>query len=95
MSAAKKSAPASTSSAKENAQNANAIAPLSTTHRVARIGIDDLPEVDDDLELQKARGQTESQKQMREYHENEFQSTDPTSGKPRDEFDSVKQDAPK
>ncbi len=74
------------SGVKENEQNPNAVSPLV---QVPKVAISELPEVDNDLELQKARGQTDSQKAMKKYHEGKFQSHDPTSGEKRDKFDSV------
>lgn len=35
-------------------------------------------------EQQKEAGRTESQQQIREYHEGDFQTTDPVTGLPRD-----------
>lgn len=52
-----------------------------------------LPEQDDELELAKARGQTESQKAERAYYEGRFQTHEPTARKERDKGDSVRQDA--
>ncbi len=83
--AAKKAAGKS-SGAKENEQSPNAVAPMTS---VPKVSISELPEADDDLELQKARGQTESQKQMKAFHEGRFQSHDPVSGQKRDKHDSV------
>jgi hypothetical protein len=43
-----------------------------------------LPEVDAQAESDKLRGQTESQKEIESYHEGEFQTHDPVTGKKRD-----------
>ncbi len=85
MAAKKEAKTAKSSGVKENEQSPNAVAPVQTP----RVNISELPEADDDLELQKARGQTESQKQMKAFHEGRFQSHDPVSGQKRDKYDSV------
>lgn len=54
-----------------------------------------LPEPDYDLEIQKARGQTESQKAIRKYHETEFQKNDPVTGEKREDGDKVLADTKK
>ncbi len=51
------------------------------------------PEVDEDLELKKVRGQTDSQKAMKKYHEGEFQKNDPVTGEPREKGDKVLDDS--
>jgi len=81
MAAKKEAAPA-----KESNQRPNAVEPVQTPK--VNISVD-LPQADNDLELQKARGQTESQKQMKAFHEGRFQSHDPVSGEKRDKHDSV------
>jgi hypothetical protein len=43
-----------------------------------------LTAIDPELEMEKVRGQTDSQQEYREYHEGEFQSTDPITGEKRD-----------
>lgn len=52
-----------------------------------------LPAIDEDLETQKLRGQTDSQKAIRKFHEGEFQKNDPVTGKPREKGDSVLEDS--
>lgn len=86
MAAKKEVKPAKSSGVKENEQSPNAVAPV----HAPKVNISvELPQADDDLELQKARGQTESQKQMKAFHEGRFQSHDPVSGQKRDKHDSV------
>ncbi len=51
------------------------------------------PEVDHDLELKKLRGETDSQKAIKEYHEGEFQTHDPVTGEAREKGDKVLEDS--
>lgn len=80
----KATAEARHSGVKENQQNPAAIESV-------RIDAPNpvLPEVDEDLERQKARGQTESQKQERAFFEGRFQTHEATADKKRDKGDSV------
>lgn len=76
------------SGVKENEQDPNAVPG-------ARLDLPNpkYPQVDEELERQKARGQTESQKREREFYEGRFQTNDPATGKKRDKHDSVREDA--
>lgn len=86
---AKKEAAAKSSGVKENEQDPRFAGKVVAVDR----GPVDLPEADADLETQKARGQTESQKQIREYHEGRFQTHEPTANKRRDKADAVREDS--
>ena len=49
-------------------------------------------ELKEHSELQKARGETPSQKELRAYQEGDFQTTDPITGEPRGETGGTWQD---
>jgi len=51
------------------------------------------PQVDEELEVKKARGQTDSQKAIKKYHEGEFQKNDPITGEAREKGDKVLDDS--
>jgi len=92
--APKKSAkkPAPKPAAKKSAENRPAKAASARPVR-ADLPNPTLPAVDEDLEIKKQRGQTESQQAMRKYHEGEFQKNDPVTGEAREDGDAVLEDS--